>query len=216
MSRELLVKHADDFSQVSDPYVQATIPGERGYKIGPNDVIEVNVFKAPELSRVLEVSHEGMIYMPLIGQVHVAGKTASAAEREIASRYNSGFLKSPHINISIKEYNSYRITVDGAVHAPGVYSSHGHETLMSAISQAKGVDHESATTGVILLRQEQDGTRSTTHYDLTSIRNGKTPDPLVENGDVIVVEESTVKEGLKHAKAILPMTTPFMWLFLNL
>ena len=213
LSRELVVKHADDLSQVSDPFAPATIPGAAGYKIGPHDVIEVNVFKAPELSRVVEVSHDGNIYLPLIGAVQAGGKTATMVEHDISARYNSGYLKSPHINVFVKEYNSNRITVDGGVHSPGVYTTHGNDTLMAAISQAKGVDHETASTGVVVYRQEADGQRSATHYDLSAIKNGKSQDPPLQNGDVVVVEESTAKETLKHVKTIMPLATmPLMFL----
>ena len=213
LGRELVVKHADDFSQVADPYAPATIPGSAGYKIGPHDVLEVNIFKAPELSRMVEVSHEGNIYLPLIGVVQVAGKTASAAERDIAARYNSGYLKSSHINVYVKEYNSNRITVHGGVNAPGVYVTHGEDTLMGAITLAKGVNTETASTGVVIYRQETDGQRTSTHYDLTSIKDGKTQDPTLQNGDVVVVEESTAKESLKTMTRIMPMATlPLMLL----
>lgn len=216
LGRELVVRHADDISSVSDPYAPATIPGRAGYKIGPHDVIDVNVFKAPELSRVVEVSHDGNIYLPLIGVVQVAGKTASAAEKEIAARYNAGYLKSTHINIYIKEYNSNRITVHGGVNSPGVYVTHGEDTLMGAITQAKGVNNETASSGVVIYRQEPDGQRTATHYDLTSIKNGKTQDPDLQNGDVIVVEESTAKEGLKTATKLVPLASMPLFLLRGL
>ncbi len=216
LSRELVVKHADDFSKVSDPYAPTTIPGSAGYKIGPHDVLEVNVFKAPELSRVVEVSHDGNVYLPLIGAVQIAGKTASAAERDIAARYNAVYLKTTHINLYVKEYNSNRITVHGGVNAPGVYVTHGEDTLMGAITQAKGVNTETASAGVVIYRQEPDGQRSATHYDLTSIKDGKTQDPNLQNGDVVVIEESTAKETLKTATKLMPLMSMPLFLLRGL
>ena len=202
-------------AQVADPYFASTTPGATGYKIGPLDVLDVTIFKAPELSRSVQVGTNGMINLPLIGDVRVAGKTPAMAERDVATKYNAGYLKSAQITVFVKEYNSSRVTVDGAVKEPGVYPTRGHDTLTSVISLAKGLDQETADTEVVLFRS-QAGARSAARYDLASIRAGNSPDPAIQPGDVIVVEESMMKNSFKVFTKLLPLANPIAYAFIGL
>jgi polysaccharide biosynthesis/export protein len=92
----------------------AANPGNPAYKIGSQDVIEISVFKVPDLSRVVQVADDGKVNLPLIGDVMAAGKTAQDVERKLVKRYGQKYLKSPQVTVSVKEYNSQRVTVEGA------------------------------------------------------------------------------------------------------
>ena len=216
IGRELHLEQSLAISQASEPYIDATTPGAEGYKIGPLDVLDVTVFKAPELSRSVQVGTSGLINLPLIGEVHAAGKTSAAVERDIAARYNAGYLKSPQITVFVREYNSSRVTVDGAVKEPGVYPTRGHDTLTGAISLAKGLDTHTASNGILLFRKEPGGARTAIRYNLSDIRTGKSPDPGIHSGDVIVVESSVTKEMFARFKELMPLASPLSWALISL
>ena len=205
-----------DLAQVAAPFVAATTPGASGYLIGPSDVLDVTVFKAPELSRTVQVGSNGLVNLPLIGDIQASGKTPAALERDLAGKYNAGYIKSPQITVFVKEYNSSRVTIDGAVKKPGVYPTKGHDTLMSAISLAEGLDRDLASTGIVIFSANEDGTRSAARYDLSAIRSGQMRDPTIRGGDVIVVEDSSTKAAFKLFTQILPVGSPLSYLLVAL
>jgi polysaccharide export outer membrane protein len=72
-------------------------------KIGPHDVLDVTVFKVPDLSKTVQVNGAGTITYPLIGEIPVAGKTAHELERDLMKRLGDKYLRSPHITVTIKK-----------------------------------------------------------------------------------------------------------------
>ena len=80
--------------------------GNEAYKIGPLDVLDVTVFKVPDLSKTVQVDRNGTITYPLIGEIPAAGKTAGELARDLAQRLNAKYLRSPQITITIKQYNN--------------------------------------------------------------------------------------------------------------
>jgi protein involved in polysaccharide export with SLBB domain len=80
--------------------------GNEAYKIGPLDVLDVTVFKVPDLSKTVQVDRNGTITYPLIGEIPAAGKTARELARDLAQRLNAKYLRSPQITITIKQYNN--------------------------------------------------------------------------------------------------------------
>ncbi|MFM9709597.1 polysaccharide biosynthesis/export family protein, partial [Streptomyces galilaeus] len=84
-------------------------------------MLEFSVFKAPELQRVVQVSEDGTINLPLIGEIPASGRTATELERDVAQRLGKKYLQSPQVTIVVREYNSQRATLEGAIKKPGVY-----------------------------------------------------------------------------------------------
>jgi polysaccharide export outer membrane protein len=76
------------------------------YKISPHDLLDVTVFKVPDLSKTVQVKADGTITYPLIGEVPAAGKTAQELARDLEQRLGAKYLRSPQITIVIKEYIS--------------------------------------------------------------------------------------------------------------
>jgi polysaccharide export outer membrane protein len=196
----------DQLSRASAPYIAQSTPGASGYKIGPLDVLEISVFKVPELTQSVQVADNGFINLPLVGDIQAAGKTPSAVEAELRKKLDGGYVKNPSVRVFVKEFNSSRVTVDGAVRNPGVWPLKGVPTRLAAISLAGGLDKETASSEVIIFRANPDGTRSAARVDLASIRSGAVADPTVQAGDVIVVEDSTVKSAYNTFKMLLPLT----------
>ena len=95
------------------------------YKIGHADVLEISVFKVPELARTVEVAETGTINLPLLGDVSVAGKSVRDIERELAKKLEGKYLRAPQVTVTVEESNSQRVTVDGAVKKPGAHALKG-------------------------------------------------------------------------------------------
>jgi polysaccharide export outer membrane protein len=96
-----------------------TDPSSSAYKIGPLDVLDISVFKVAELSKSVQVADGGTINLPLVGEVPAAGKTAQEVETDLTAKLGAKYLQSPQVTVFVKEYNSQRVTVDGAVKKPG-------------------------------------------------------------------------------------------------
>ena len=194
-----------------DRLMASATPGSHGYKVGPQDVLEISVFKVPELSRSVQVADTGSINLPLVGEVDAAGKTARDLEQELTRKLGDKYLQSPQVTVFVKEYNSRRVTVEGAVKKPGVYPIRDRTSLLQFISIAQGVTELADTSEVVVFRQDG-GQKSAARFDLDAIRDGKSADPAIQDGDLIVVNTSTTKEAYQNLLKILPLTARFLLL----
>ena len=160
------------------------------YRIGPHDLLEIEVFEVEELSSEERVSDDGVIVMPLIGAVMVGGLTPREAEREIAKILGESYLQNPQVNIFVSEYASQDVTVAGAVEQPGVFPIKGRTTLLQAIAMAGGVGELANENEVVIFRGQ--GTPSAKAYviDLELVQNGSLSDPTLVGDDRVVVPES--------------------------
>ncbi|BBD97923.1 polysaccharide transporter [Sphingobium amiense] len=166
------------------------------YRIVPDDVLRIQVYHEPGLSlEDAQVSAAGMVRLPLIGDVPVAGLTAAEASDVIAGRLGERYLVSPQVSLFVKQAVGRRITLDGEVREPGLYPVDGRLTLLQAVALAKGPTRLAGLSEVVVLRQ-MDGHRMAARFDLAAIRRGRADDVEILPGDRIVV-------GLSRAKAIL-------------
>ncbi len=180
-------------------------PNSKAYKIGPRDVLEVTVFKVPDLSKVVQVSEAGTISYPLVGEVQAGGRTAREIEHDLTKSLGAKYLQNPQITVFVKEYNSQRITVEGAFKKPGVYPITGGMSLLQATALAGGF--EATADETVLLFRQLDGKRSVAKYDVGQIRQFKAEDPQLEAGDVIIAPTSDIKEGMNYIVRLAPLAT---------
>jgi polysaccharide export outer membrane protein len=189
-------------SFASSPDTAGVSDDATDYRISSQDILQVAVFQVPDLTRTVRVDGSGYVSLALIGPVPVRGRTILQAQDEIARRYSKSYLQSPQVTVSLVK-SSQRVTVSGAVKQPNVLSLEGTLTLSMAIAQSGGVSelanssriHVARTTG----HQVEDNV-----YNLDDIQAGKAPNPVLQGGDIIVVEESGTKLALKNVKDVLP------------
>ncbi|EQB33142.1 polysaccharide biosynthesis/export family protein [Sphingobium ummariense] len=166
------------------------------YRIAPDDVLRIQIYHEPDLSlEDAQVTAAGMVRMPLIGDVSVAGLSAGEASDVIAGRLGERYLVSPQVTVFVKKAVGRRITVDGEVREPGLFPVDGRLTLVQAVALAKGPTRLASLGQVVVVRQIQ-GQRQAAMFDLAAIRRGKAADPEILPGDMVIV-------GLSRAKAIL-------------
>ena len=170
--------------------------GKSYYKLGATDVLKVTVFQVDELNRTVQVSGRGTITLPLIGEVRAAGRTAQEVEAEVAARLRAKYMNSPQVTVYIEEYNSQKITVGGAVKKPGIYPVKGDLSLLQAIASAEGFDAVADPSNVMIFRQDA-GQKYAGRFNVDHIRSGAAQDPLLQNGDVVVVDNSGMRTMLR-------------------
>jgi polysaccharide export outer membrane protein len=113
-------------------------PRQGDYILGPDDVIDIDVFEVDELKRTARISSTGFIKLPLVGEVKAAGLTVQELETEIGNRLDR-YLQEPIVSIFIKEYRSQRITVLGAVKSPQAFTVTQQKFLLDMLSLAQGL-----------------------------------------------------------------------------
>lgn len=173
-------------------------------RIAPQDLLEIDVFKVPDLSKEVRVDDNGNITLALIGTVHAEGMTASQLEKQIASRLEKDYMHNPQVNVLVKEATGSTVTVSGSVRRPGVYPLAGDTTVTQAIALAEGLDRLAVKDNVTLFRNGKPYT-----VRLEDISKGRIPDPMVMAGDKIQVHTSGVKEGMDNVRGFVAPFTFF-------
>jgi polysaccharide export outer membrane protein len=159
----------------------------------PRDQVSVNVFQEKDLTTAdAVIDQSGNVSLPLIGQVHAAGLSLDQLGNKVEQAYKATYLKDPHVNVVLIKGAPRVVSVEGEVKNPGVFEVQQGYTLLSALAMA-GSPVETAKQDEILIFREKDGQRVGGRFDLTDIRSGRSPDPLVLPGDVIVVGYSRVR-----------------------
>lgn len=160
------------------------------YRIGPDDVLRIEVFAVDELSTVERVGEAGEIVMPLIGPVQVGGLTPLEAEAKIAAALAKDYLQDPQVNVFIRKYANLSFTVGGAVSKPGWFRMLGRTTLLEAVARAGGVTRVADRSELILFRDIPGSATQAYVIDLKKVETGELQDPVLASNDKIVVPES--------------------------
>jgi polysaccharide export outer membrane protein len=173
-------------------------PVEEEYRIGTQDLLEVQVLGIQDLRREARVNAKGLIGLPLIGAVHVAGLTSAEAEALISGLYSKDYLQNPEVSVFVKEYTRQYVTIDGAVGKPGSYPLKGPTTLLQALAGAGGQGSLTDLTDVVLFRMDA-GERRAIKFDVAQIRAAEAPDPLLQPGDLVVVNRSAARVAIRDS-----------------
>lgn len=179
------------------------------YRVGVGDKLNVRVFQVADLSfDGLVVDTSGNIQMPLIGAVNGAGRTAGDISADIAERLSAQYLRNPQVTVTVVDAASQKLTVDGAVTSPGVYTMQGSTSLLQAVAIAGGPTPVADLTKVAVFRTI-DGRRAVALFDLSAIRDGTAADPQVLRDDVIVVDTSKLSAAMRRVVGAVPMLSIF-------
>jgi len=183
--------------------VASVVPAAVSNLITANDKLDINVFKVADLSATaLIVENSGLISMPLIGSVKVAGLSITQAENTITQRLKK-YMQDPKVSITrTNKAVENRVTVEGEVKAPGVFPIKGNLSFLQAIAMAQGLSNVAESRNVLFFR---DGKRHSVNLDL--VRLGKIPDPILRGDDRIIVLKNASKVREKKVIDYLPAVT---------
>ncbi len=181
------------------------------YRFGPNDLFDVEIFEMENLKRTVRVNAAGMVSLPLIGSVTVAGLTPPEVEALIAARYSEKYLQNPQVSVFVKEFTSERITVEGAVGRPGMFPLTGSMTLLRVLALAGGFGPIANTSEVMVYRVNEKNVRQVAVFDIEKIRAGQSEDPAIKGDDLIVVQRDKTRALFKDSvfRDIFDTVNPF-------
>jgi polysaccharide export outer membrane protein len=161
------------------------VPTTADFRIGPEDVLDILVWKNDELSRTVPVRPDGKVSLPLVNDVLAAGLTP-AGLRDQLTRQFAEFVPSPEVSVIVREVHSFKVAVIGAVRMPGQYEIKGPASVLDVIARAQGFNEFAARDRIVVLRRSGTGTtRLPLNYG--KVAEGQQEIFDVRPGDLILV-----------------------------
>jgi len=167
--------------------MESSLVSEASYIIEANDILEVFVWKEPDLSRSVLVRPDGFISFPLVQDLKAAGMTPAQLKANLEERLQE-FLTAPNVTVIVDQIRHYRIYVTGKVQAPSSFILEKPITVLQAISLAGGIQEFADESEVKIVRPVSQG-YSYLDFDYKEVIKGKNLDQNIylESGDVVVV-----------------------------
>ena len=174
----------------ASPASAATTPApeaDADYKIGPQDVLRIDVWKEPDISRTIPVRPDGKISLPLLNDVQAAGMTAMQLAHVLKESL-SKYLNNPQITVTVTEINSRRVYITGEVTRAGALPLLPGMTVLQALSSAGGFTQFAKLKNIYVLRNE-DGKQVKHPFNYKEVVKGNLPEQNIQlqPGDTIVV-----------------------------
>ncbi len=165
-----------------------SIPNVTGdYLIGPGDVLGIEVWKDPTLTRAVVVLADGKIIVPLIGEVVVGGRTIAAVKKEVEERL-ARFVPEPVLTLEVRQSNSLYVYVLGRVNTPGRSQLSANVNVLQALATAGGLNPFAKRDQIRVFRFEKGGTTIFPfNYDEVTAGRQLTENIVLQRGDVIFV-----------------------------
>ena len=158
------------------------------YRIGPEDVIEILVWRNDALSKVVTVRPDGKISLPLIGEVEAAGLTPVDLTDQITEKVKEYYKEVPPVSVIVQRATNSSIHIVGEVQRPGSQTLRNGTTLLQAIAFAGGFTPFASTNNIVVIRGSNNNT-TTFKVRYKDILSGKKPDDniILKPGDIIMV-----------------------------
>jgi polysaccharide export outer membrane protein len=191
-------------TKIQAPDTQAQTVASAAQPIGVGDSINVNVFQVESLSGEFKVDQAGRIDYPLLGMIQAQGRTTDELSKQLAASLSQKYLRSPNIQVAIKDRAEQKITVDGSVQSPGMFTVKGPTTLLQAVAMAKGTTEDANPSRVIVFRTVG-GQRVAGAFDLKAIRRAQAEDPVIYGNDIVVVDGNPTRQMFRDLMTTIPL-----------
>jgi polysaccharide export outer membrane protein len=155
------------------------------YIIGPEDVLDIFVWKEESLTKTVPVRIDGKISLPLLDDIQAAGLTPLQLKEELTKRL-SGFVDNPTVTVTVKEANSYRVFISGEVKQPGIVRIRSEVTLVNLIIMVGGFT-EWANKRKILIITKENGKEKRVTANYNKIIDGDIPDIVIKPGNTVII-----------------------------
>ena len=175
-------------AQSSSAAAPKAVTDDPNYIIGAQDLLDVNVWKEPEVSRTVPVRSDGKISLPLAGEVQASGETPRQLEQELSAKLKS-YISEPEVTVIVEQIKSQKFNVLGMVAKPGSYLLGNSPTVLDAIALAGGFRDFAKQKSIYVLRQNPDGTQARLAFNYKEVIKGKNPEQNVrlQQNDTVVV-----------------------------
>jgi polysaccharide export outer membrane protein len=172
-------------ASVPSPAAPGTVAGD--YRIGPEDILQVFVWKNDTLSRVVPVRPDGHISLPLLGDVRAEGATPVQLRDTLTQRY-AEYMPAPEVSVIVVEVRSFKVSVMGEVLKPGRFDLKSATSALDAIAMAGGFSPFASRTRVVILRPTNNGmTRIPFNYNRVVASGGEAENLWLKPGDIVLV-----------------------------
>lgn len=170
-------------------YAKEYDPRKHEYIVGVSDQITISVYHAPDLSGQGTVRPDGVVTMPLVGDLLVAGKTPTQVREDMKKKLATYVKDDSVINVTVSGFNSYRFTVSGNVNHAGAFTQKYYVTVSEAVAMAGG-PNKFAGDQIVILRQDQDGRMREIPVSYKGITSGRHPeqDICIVSGDSVQLQ----------------------------
>ena len=158
---------------------------DQEYHIGPQDILQIDVWKEPEITRTSPVRPDGKISLPLLHDVQAAGLTAMQLAVNIRDGLTK-YLNNPQVTVTVTQINSRRVFVTGEVAKAGALPLLPGMTVLQALASSGGFTQFAKEKGIYILRSEN-GKQVKLPYNYKDVLKGNKEDMFLQAGDVIVV-----------------------------
>ena len=155
------------------------------YVIGPEDVLDIFVWKEESLTKTVPVRIDGKISLPLLDDIQASGLTPLQLKEELTKKL-SGFVDNPTVTVTVKEANSYRVFISGEVKQPGIVRIRSEVTLVNLIIMVGGFT-EWANKRKILIITKENGKEKRITANYNKIIDGDIPDIVIKPGDTVII-----------------------------
>lgn len=157
------------------------------YRIGPEDVLHISVWKEEDLDRKVLVRPDGGVSFPLAGDIQVSGRTPLEVQDEIRSRLQR-YVPDAEVTVSVDKISGYTVFVLGEVDEPGQFTLGRYVDVVQALTLAGGFTPYANSRNIQILRR-QDGKEVTFSFDFRSVSRGRDlqQNIILQSGDVVVV-----------------------------
>ena len=155
------------------------------YRIGPEDILQISVWKNEAMSRTLPVRPDGKISLPLLSDVQAAGLTAIEL-REILTKKLAEYMPNPEVSVIVSEIRSFKVSVIGEVSRPGRYELRSWTTVLDVLALAGGFTQFAARTKIVILHPEG-RTMKRILFNYNKVAAGEQENFYLRNGDIILV-----------------------------
>lgn len=169
----------------ADSQIQAH---NNSFIIGNDDVLAIDVWKEPGISRSLPVRSDGKISLPLVGELQASGNTPLKLERDIADRLKN-YIDEPEVTVIVQQINSQKFNILGQVSHPGSFLLSSATTVLDAIALAGGFRDFAKQKSIYVLRQNADGTQTRIPVNYKQLIKGENPsqNAKLQPHDTVVV-----------------------------
>jgi polysaccharide export outer membrane protein len=152
----------------------ASKPHDDSFVIGNDDVLAINVWKEPDISRSIPVRSDGKISLPLVGEVQATGRTPLKLEQDIAAKLKN-YIAEPEVTVIVQQINSQKFNILGQVNRPGSYVITNSVTVLDAIAVAGGFRDFAKQKNIYVLRQNADGSQTRMPFNYKEVVKGQNP-----------------------------------------
>jgi len=141
----------ETLQNVREKLAASTMASQMGdSRIGPDDLLNITIFEAPEMNCTVRVSAAGEISLPLLGEIKASGMTPTELESVLQVVLRLKYMKDPHVGVFLQELQSHPVSVVGAVKTPGVFQIRGTKTVIEVLSMAQGLTDDAGDTVFVM------------------------------------------------------------------